>query len=211
MNRIEFGQLVTALRKEQRDENYNVWTQKTLGEKTGLGELVVGKIERGQRAILDENVLLCLANALQLTSLERKEFFFSALDIDSDQIAFKGSDSETILNNLIEKMAEIQLPAYITDPFGDVVAANALIIGLLEISSDYIDSGYILPAGFNHMRVGFSPESGFSKLLGPQWHSAAIQIMQLFRGCSLRYRSSPYFAHTFSALRKYPLFGQYWR
>lgn len=211
MNRVEFGQLVTALRREHRDENDESWTQKELGEETGLGELIIGKIERGQRTNLDEKTLLSLADALQLTSLERKEFLFAALGVDGKQIARRGSDPSAILNSLIQKMQEIQLPAYTTDVYGDVVAANTSIIDLLEVSYDYLNRSHNIPDGFNHVRIGFDPESGFRQLVGSGWHSVAIHIMQLFRGVSLRYRFTDYFSYTMSGLRKYPLFRQYWQ
>lgn len=211
MNRNEFGQLVAALRREYRDDNDEAWTQKKLGEETGLGELIIGKIERGQRTNLDEDTLLRLANTLQLTSLERREFFFAALGIDGKQITRKESDPTAVFNGLIQKMQEIQLPAYITDVYGDVVAANTSIIDLLDISYDYLNLSHTVPAGFNHIRIGFDPESGFRQLVGSGWHSVAIHILQLFRGVSLRYRFTNYFSYTMSGLRKYPLFRQYWQ
>jgi hypothetical protein len=47
MNRIEFGRLIAALRKEHRDEDDRVWTQRRLGEETRLGKEVISKIEQG--------------------------------------------------------------------------------------------------------------------------------------------------------------------
>lgn len=211
MNRVEFGQLVVVLRREQRDENDKPWTQKKLGEETGLGELLIGKIERGERINLDEDTLLRLATTLQLTSLERREFFFAALDVDEKQVTRKESDPNIVFNDLLQKMQDIQLPTYTTDVYGDVVAANTCIIELLQISLDYLNRSYTIPAGFNHIRIGFDPESGFRQLVGSGWHSVAIHILQLFRGVSLRYRFTNYFAYTMVGLRKYPLFRQYWR
>ena len=211
MNRVEFGQLVTALRREQRDESDKAWTQKRLGKETGLGELTIGKIERGQRTNLDEDSLLRLVNALQLTSLERKEFFLAAIGVNGKQVAREENDPAKILDNLIQKIQEIQLPAYIIDVYGDVVAANISIIRLLELSNDYLTHSYSVPAGFNHIRIGFDPGSGFRQLLGGGWHPVAVHIMQLFRGVSLRYRFTKYFKYTLSGLRQYPLFRQYWQ
>jgi transcriptional regulator with XRE-family HTH domain len=211
MNRVEFGQLVKALRQEHRDEKDIVWTQKKLGQETGLGELIIGKIERGQRINLDEVTLLRLVNALQLTSLERREFFFAALGIDGQQVARKESDPKIVLNDLLQKIKEIQLPVHISDPYGDVIAANSITIALLNISPTYLNTAQVLPAGFNHMRVVFDPKSGFKELVGSQWHNVAIHVMQLYRGFSLRYRYSNYFGSTLKALFKYPLFKQYWQ
>ena len=68
MDRKQFGKLVAALRKEQYDENGDRYTQASLAEailaqdrQTPLNEIIIGKIERGERAILDEHTLLNLA------------------------------------------------------------------------------------------------------------------------------------------------------
>ena len=41
MNRIEFGKLVASLRRELKDDNELGWSQRRLGEETGLGEVVL--------------------------------------------------------------------------------------------------------------------------------------------------------------------------
>jgi transcriptional regulator with XRE-family HTH domain len=115
MNRSEFGRLVSALRKEHIDEEMNFWTQKKLGEETGLGELIIGKIERGQRANLDGDTLLRLANALRLTSGERREFFLAASGISEEKIPRQHSDPRSTLDELIQMMRQIQSPAFIMD------------------------------------------------------------------------------------------------
>lgn len=83
MDRKQFGKLVAALRKEQYDENGDRYTQAMLAEvilkqdrQTPLNDIVIGKIERGERTILDDQTLLNLANALKLTIGERRNFFY---------------------------------------------------------------------------------------------------------------------------------------
>ena len=64
-----FGQVVTALRKEQIDfASGHSWSQRQLAEETGLTVRIVGKIERGEQARLDGAILQGLAQAFQLTS-----------------------------------------------------------------------------------------------------------------------------------------------
>ena len=81
MDRKQFGKLVAALRKEQYDENGDRFTQSKLAElilaqdpQTPLNDIVIGKIERGERTILDDQTLLNLADALKLTIGERRVF-----------------------------------------------------------------------------------------------------------------------------------------
>lgn len=78
MKRAEFGQLVTALRREHVDEWDRQWTQAKLAQETGLPLTVMGTIERGSKTQRDEATLLQLAQALQLTSGEREAFFTAA-------------------------------------------------------------------------------------------------------------------------------------
>jgi hypothetical protein len=62
MDRKQFGKLIAALRKEQFDENGERYTQASLAEfileqdpQTPLNEIILGKIERGERTILDDH------------------------------------------------------------------------------------------------------------------------------------------------------------
>jgi len=93
MNRKEFGKLIAALRKEHFDEDGNRLTQAKLAKRaqqrdpqTPLNEIIIGKIERGERAMLDEQTLLSLADTLELTMGERREFFLAATGLDNEQI-----------------------------------------------------------------------------------------------------------------------------
>ena len=62
MEHKAFGQIVTALRKEQIDfASGHSWSQLRLADETGLTERIVGKIERGEQARLDREILEGLA------------------------------------------------------------------------------------------------------------------------------------------------------
>ena len=83
MDRKEFGKLIAALRKEYFDEAGNRLTQAKLAELaqqrdplSPLNEIIIGKIERGERAMLDDQTLISLADTLELTMGERQEFFW---------------------------------------------------------------------------------------------------------------------------------------
>ena len=62
MRRSEFGKLIAALRQEHLDEYGKPWTQQVLGQKTGLGKITIGKIERGQRGYIEEDTLCGLSD-----------------------------------------------------------------------------------------------------------------------------------------------------
>ena len=53
-----FGKVVAALRKEQiRLANGHNWSQRDLADETGLTTRIIGKIERGEQARLDGDIL----------------------------------------------------------------------------------------------------------------------------------------------------------
>ena len=98
MNRVDFGKLVASLRKEHEDEDGRPWSRQSLAQEANAAagaELfskdIISRIERGER-ILDQETLLALAAALQLTSGERKEFFLAASGVDNDRIARPEND-----------------------------------------------------------------------------------------------------------------------
>jgi transcriptional regulator with XRE-family HTH domain len=210
VDRTEFGRLVAALRREQRDEYYREWTQQRLGAETGLGKAVIGKIEQGKRSILDEETLVCLANALNLNSVERSQFYLAAIGIDSVQLVRERRRPAEALDDLMRVLERIRLPASTIDSYGDSVAINLSMMRLIGVSPEALARARSIPAGFNIMRFFFAPESP-SGFLGGQWATAASRHVQFFRSITLRQRFSDYFQVCFGQLRHYPLFRQYWQ
>ena len=210
MNHEDFGKLVQVLRKEHRDESDKIWTQEILSQKTNLPKRTIGRIEDGTLQKLDAAILLKLAEAFELTIMERKEFFFAAVGINDDRVAASRSSAVTILDPLIDTIESIELPVFVNDVYGDIILANRSVIRLLEIPEKLLESARNLPAGYNIMRLLFSPDSNFRDLTGVQWDSSARHNMQFFRGISLRYRLDPYFEYVLSALRGFRMFRKYW-
>ena len=87
MEHKTFGKIVAALRKEQINfTNGNRWNQTDLAEETGLTPSLVSRIERGQQARLDGEILTQLARAFNLTSLERRDFFAMASEVTNKEV-----------------------------------------------------------------------------------------------------------------------------
>lgn len=76
MNRKEFGQLLATLRKDMG------WTQFQLAELVEIDEAVISQVERGVKKHYEPELLFSLANAFQLTTLERREFFLAASGLE---------------------------------------------------------------------------------------------------------------------------------
>jgi type IV secretory pathway VirB3-like protein len=159
---------------------------------------------------LDHDILLSLADALELTTMERKEFFFAAMSLDNSHLVSpKRSPSET-LNTLLCMLESINLPAIILDVFSDVIAINTTAITLFDIHDDLINYPADLPAAHNMMRIIFSRDSNFRAVLNEEWSRCARRNMHVFRGVTLRYRFHSYFKQLLPALWKHPAFRLYW-
>lgn len=87
MKHAEFGKVVAVLRKEQISfHSGQNWSQQDLASETGLSSRIVGRIERGEQARLDGEMLSSLARAFNFTSLERREFFAMASEVADREI-----------------------------------------------------------------------------------------------------------------------------
>jgi PAS domain-containing protein len=211
MNRVEFGRLIAALRKEHRDEDDRVWTQWRLGEETRLGKEAISKIEQGRKAVLDRDTLVSLAEALKLTSAERQQFYLAGMGIDDRHLVREERKPEEVFDELMHILEDASLPAFIIDSYGDFVAANLGMLGFIGISpEEALTCTADLPAGFSLMRVLYG-SGDFTDFFGDHGNHVARSNMQFFRSITLRQRFTEYFKVCFRELRRYPLFKQYWQ
>jgi transcriptional regulator with XRE-family HTH domain len=135
MNRKEFGELVAALRQDLG------WTQFQLAEYSNVDDAVISQIERGVKKYFEPQLLFQLANAFQLTTLERQEFVLAASGLDEKEIVRQPSanvatdvfDAKKILDRMVALTEAIRLPAFLSDVYGDVVAANRIMLAIIFI------------------------------------------------------------------------------
>ncbi|MCG3211422.1 MAG: hypothetical protein FOGNACKC_05068 [Anaerolineae bacterium] len=219
MNRREFGTLIAALRKEHFDEDGNRLTQAKLAEQalqfdphSPLNEIIIGKIERGERALLDDQTLLSLANTLELTMGERREFFLAATGLDNEQIYATETEAGEILASVLQMLADIQLPALLVDNYLDVIAANAILLKLYDATQ--IDLRYRRgrPAGLNLLSFIFSADFAphRQQMNQRQWQNFAVGNVIYFRRVTLRVRMTDYFASLLAQLRHNREFRWFW-
>ncbi len=216
MNRKEFGELVAALRQDLG------WTQFQLAEYAQLDEAVISQIERGVKKIFEPKLLFCLANALQLTSLERHDFVLAASGLDEKQIVRQPSaatatdvfDATKILERMITLTADIRVPAYLDDVYGDVVAANYMMIAFYNVPPSMMETAASVPGGYNTMRLNFGRDLVGRTQVTDNWDNYALNSMRAFRENSLLYRAKPYFKYLMKVFRnpkEYPFFDRYWK
>jgi hypothetical protein len=221
MNLVDFGKLVSSLRKEHEDEEGAPWTQNKLAQECSLAagssifnEDIISNIERGKKN-LDGHILLALATALQLTSNERKEFFLAASGVDPEEIARQDDRPEKIFSQVIDRIRELYAPAIVIDAYCNVLSVNYVLLELLEFPSAYgITPGtrYEQPYGYNLIRFIFSDDGSrhFQKLMGESFPDFAYTAVNMFRTFSLAYRSTQSFQDLLNELRKSRLFRRYW-
>lgn len=216
MNRRDFGELVAALRQDLG------WTQFQLAEYSEQDVAVISQIERGVKRYFDPDLLFCLANAFQLTTLERREFIFAASGLDEKQIVRQPTDAmstdvfdaKKVLDRMVVLGGQIRLPCYITDAFSDVVAANHMILAFYNVPDSFLENAGSIPGGFNTTRLNFGRESLSRSQIMANWENYARNAMRSFREGTLRYRAWPYFKYLMKAFRnpaEYPLFDRYWK
>lgn len=216
MNRKDFGLLVATLRQDLD------WTQFQLAEYSGQDHAVISQIERGVKKFFEPELLFSLANALQLTTLERREFFLATSGLDQKQIVRQltmatATDVFNVrksLAKLIELTGQIRLPAFLSDPYGDVIAVNRIMLSFFKVPPFILETAPQLPGGYNTIRVNFGKESVVRNRIEDNWDNYALNSMRSFREHSLRYRAQPYFKYLMGVFRnpiEYPLFDRYWK
>ena len=216
MNRKEFGELTSALRQDLD------WTQFQLAEYANADEAVVSQIERGVKKHFEPELLFQLANAFQLTTLERREFFLAASGLDQKQIVRQISaatntdvfNARKVLDKLIELTGLVRLPAFLCDVYSDVIAANQIVLSFFTVPPSFVEEAEHLPGGYNTARFNFGKDLIARSHIMANWDNYALNSMRAFRENSLRYRAKPYFKYLMKTFRnpiEYPLFDRYWK
>jgi transcriptional regulator with XRE-family HTH domain len=216
MNRKQFGELVAALRQDLG------WTQFQLAEYAELDDAVISQIERGVKKHFEPEQLFQLVNAFQLTTLERHEFLLAASGLDQKQIVRQPSAATATdvfnvrraLDKMVELTEQVRLPAFLADVYGDIIAANNMILSFFKVPVQYLEQIDKIPGGYNTVRFNFSKDLVARSHVIDNWDQYALYSMRSFRENSLRYRAQPYFKYLMKIFRnrnEYPLFERYWK
>jgi len=216
MNRRDFGELVAALRQDLS------LTQFALAENSGLDNAVISQIERGVKKYFEPELLFQLANAFQLTTLERREFLLAASGLDQKEIVRQPTAATStdvfnikrVLDKMVELTGRVRLPAFLADVYGDVIATNNIILLFFKVPPEYVEVASKTPGGYNTTRFNFGKDLVARNHVIDNWDNFAVNSMRTFRENSLRYRAQPYFKYLMKIFRnrnEYPLFERYWR
>ena len=216
MKRRDFGELVAALRQDLG------WTQSYLAESADIDDAVISQIERGVKRYFDPQLLFKLANAFQLTTLERREFLLASSGLDQKEMVRQPSAAtltdvfnvRKTLDKMIEVTGQVRLPAFLWDVYGDIIAANHILLSFFKLPAEFVEAAGQTPGGYNACRFNFGKELVARSLVIENWDQFALNSMRAFRENSLRYRAQPYFKYLMKIFRnknEYPLFDRYWK
>lgn len=213
MDRKEFGKLIAALREEHIEfsgKGMGVWTQAKLAKEANLPEKAISQIEQGRKMNLDAQTMTQLARALKLTAGEQGALFSAAAEVGADPKYMIREQATPALQTLLKLIGDIRLPAYICDPYTNVVASNTLALAVLQVPETMIQAAPTLASGFNLLRVVFAPASSFRQLMGERWSALAEVSLHYFRTTTLRYRHTLRFRAILAELSELPTFRDLW-
>lgn len=193
MNSKQFGRLVAVLRKEQRDEHNYSYTQEKLAQEVRATASVISNIERGNKASLEPELLLNLADAFHLSTREREEFFLAAMRISQQKMPKTNCDAETAFQTAVSVIKNLALPAFLVDHYDNILATNQIILALFSYSEKIRSLAEQTFAGFNVMRFVFSKQSPFANSIVHNREPYLMQSIHFFRAITLRGRATPYY------------------
>lgn len=170
----------------------------------------MGRIERGQQPRVDGEILTQLARAFNLTSLERREFFAMASEVTDKEIVRADLCNEEVFEQVWTLLDSLQTPAFLMDPFGDIIGANRSSIAFHNINLTKLRAGKSTSAGINNLALLLSPVSSLRQILGHAWQSITLNNVQQWRTMTFRYRHTPRFQQLFAALSTFPEFRMLW-
>jgi transcriptional regulator with XRE-family HTH domain len=212
MNRKKFGRLVAKLRIERHDHNGKSWTQSNLAERANTSSHIIGRIERGEKVLLDPGALTLMANAFNLNTRQRLEFFQAALGIEECDLPHPSLTAEKILQEVTGVLEGISLPGFVVDSYDNAVLVNARMLALFDFITDLRRIAPERVAGYNILRFVFSEESRFYELLDGNSAPYLRQSIHFFKTISFRNRATRFYAQMMDAFATEPAmrrFGEY--
>jgi transcriptional regulator with XRE-family HTH domain len=213
VRRENFGKLIVTLRQERLDfDTGGPWTRKKLSEVTGISYDILSNLETGKKTNLQQDDLVALANAFQLSTGERRGFINAANGVDTKLLVTEHSTPEFILEHCREVLETIHSPAILIDSFYDLIGVNMAAIYLFNLQdSDYLDWKN-RPCPHNIISVVLDPTlQKPGSIFGRDYREFLIRNVMNFRIRSLPHRHKPYFKNLLARLHKdYPVFPSLW-
>ena len=203
--------LVATLRKELRNEFDETLTQYDLAELARMPLVTLQKIEQGRQKNLSREMVLNLANALNLTSRAKVVFFQASLGIKDEEFIKNTISSRETLGELAYTLLQLQTPAFVADAFGDIVFTNLAAPVMYRISENQLTNPQLL-SQYNINRILFSPEFENQRaMLGENMYDFSRRMILLYKMMTLKSRNHWCFQRLLPELNRYSLFREHWQ
>jgi transcriptional regulator with XRE-family HTH domain len=211
----DFGRIVASLREDLGFSQYK------LAELAGIPPHVLSLLERGKKGNLSPELLVALANALLLSTVERREFMLASTGVDTADLvrpdephsSSNAANPEKILEKLQEIGSQFLAPAFVIDQYYDFVMVNKSMLALFKVEQPLIDYLGSIPRGFNSIHLTFGNGLLAQSQMDWNWDDYAYHTMRGFRRSCLRFRNHPYLKYLLNAFRnpeEYPFFNRFW-
>ncbi|MCB9128455.1 MAG: helix-turn-helix domain-containing protein [Ardenticatenales bacterium] len=208
---MSFGKILRSLRVEHFNDEMSPWSQRELADAADLPLSVIQNIEQGRRKYLDAEEIDSLGHALNLSAFERREFL-SVANAPAKSPPRHAADSHATFDDLLSIVRAARTPAYLLDPFCNLVAINGAMIDYSGLSVARLRQlAAQSPNGANALRITFSEATLLRSGNRDRWERAARASIQQFRYTVLRYRGSPYFEQLLEQLHQFSEFRRLWR
>jgi transcriptional regulator with XRE-family HTH domain len=214
MERSAFGQIVRSLRKEQLDPvTGEPWTQEQLAAASGLSARIIANLEQGRKATLEGETLVRLAGALALGTLERREFFALAVEVEVEAATAPAALAapQQAADPMLEVFAELHQPAFCYDDYFDILAANHAALVLHGIEPAWLHTLAAASGRPNFLHAIFAADSPLRTSMQGAWHTLALRNLQQFCAMALRHRHTARWNERMAQLRALPDFDSHWR
>ena len=209
----KFGKICASLRHDKFNPiEGRVWSQQDLADASGLPVRLIGQIERGERAYLEDDIFECLAAAFNFTALEKRRFLSLKTHSLDEEGAKKTGDYSKVITNMGVEIDAIQQPALLHDGLHRIVAINDSCKKIYGLTQVYFDSAPESdPTKFHLNRLIYDPSSPLRQIYNDQIEAIELQGVVYWKYLSLPYRHTQMFVDIQKKLLvSYPRFAQLW-
>ena len=211
MENKDFGQLVAIFRKESLNEFDNPMTQNDLADLARIPLITLQKIEQGRQVNIKADLLINLAEALNLNSQIAQTFFLSSLGIKANKMSTPSTTPQAVLDDLTQVLSNLQNPAFIIDSFGDILVINQSLMTVYNLEASQLHAPHLL-SQYNINRLYFSPElEGIRKMMGNIQFDYLHRAILLFKWLTLKVRNHWFFLQLLPELNRFPIFRDHWQ
>ncbi|MEM7801009.1 MAG: ABC transporter substrate-binding protein [Chloroflexota bacterium] len=209
MDKQIFGKICQSLRQDLFDlSKVKPYSQNDLAEATNIPVKVIGKIERGEKVNIDRDILNKLADAFNLTTVERNRFYL-LINRNKDLIP---EDKSYSFREMLAYMGSAKIPVLLHDGLFRMLALNQAFFEIYGLTWEYLND---IPdddlTKYHMVRHMHDPVSPVRATYRTQLEAVAWNNASYWRFLSLAYRHTPLFQQIQSTLlSSYAHFAYLW-